>query len=33
MQDQIYVKKCCYIMGELCLVEQLMILNSLQKPY
>ena len=30
IQDEIYVKKCCYIMEELCLEERLMILNPLQ---
>ena len=29
IQDEIYVKKYCYVMGELCLEEQLMILNPL----
>ena len=33
MRDEICVKKCCYIMGELCLEERLMILNPLQKLY
>ena len=33
MQDEIYVKKCCYIMVELCLEERLMILNPSQKLY
>ena len=33
MQDKIYWKKCCYIMGELCLEERLMIVNPLQKLY
>ena len=29
MQDEIYVKKCFCVMGELCLEERLMILNPL----
>ena len=33
MQDEIYVKKCCYIMEELCLEERLMIFNPSQKLY
>ena len=33
MQDEIYVKKCRYIMREFCSEEQLMILSPLQKLY